>query len=181
MKQILIASVLLLFIVASAFCHRLDIAYSLDGDDLVVEAWMGRDEPTAGAEVTLLSDDGAVIQQGKMDERGVYRTPLPDHTSFKIRVFAGRGHQNDLLVAQDDLTELRASLSENDNENPESAHIHAASNSSHSGYSTQDQFSQPVRIIMGFILITSLVAAWFAYRADQRLRSIEKRLDHLEP
>jgi len=166
--------------VSPAYCHRLDIAYSLDGNELVIEAWMGRDEPTAGAEVTLLSEDGEVIHQDKMDEQGIYRAALPQQSPFNIRVFAGRGHQNELQVTQDDLTALRASSQEASLENGDAAHVHSAANSTYAGSTAQNQLGQPVKIIIGFIFITSLMAAWFAYRADQRLRAIEKRLDHFE-
>lgn len=178
MSRYQLVFLLLFLFVNTGFCHRLDIAYSLDGDELIVEAWMGRDEPTAQAEITLLAEDGSVIQQGTMDDQGTYRTQLPEQEEFLIRVFAGRGHQNELTVTKDELAALRESISEQPDD------IQAApanvSNTTHVGISTQDHLSQPLRIVIGFIFITSLVAAWFAYRANQRLKAIEKRLGNFE-
>ncbi|MBZ0255130.1 hypothetical protein K8I31_03665 [bacterium] len=178
MPRYQLAFFIFILIVNQGFCHRLDIAYSLDGDQLIIEAWMGRDEPTAQAEVTLLAKDGSVIQQGTMDDQGTYRIQLPEQEEFLIRVFAGRGHQNELTVTKDELAALRESISEQpDNDQTAPAKV---SNTTHVGISTQDHLSQPLRVVIGFIFITSLVAAWFAYRADQRLKAIEKRLGNLE-
>lgn len=179
MTRFQLALLFFFLFVNQGFCHRLDIAYSLEGDELVIEAWFGGDEPTAQAEVTLIAKDGSIIQQGTMDGQGRYRAKLPEQDEFLIRVFSGRGHQNELTVTKDELAALRESISGQPSD-AQSAPGNM-SNTSRVSVSTQDHLSQSLRIVMGFIFITSLVAAWFAYRADQRLKAIESRLSQIEP
>ncbi len=188
MKQFITTFFVVAFVVASAHSHSLDIAYSLDHDHLKIEAWMGDDEPTAGAEVSLLTPDGGVFHQGKMDDHGHYMTDLPGHDVFTIRVFAGRGHQNEITVTHEDIDALKASMSQRIHVHGDQDHDHDQDHEHNEeggksevrvAKSTQSPLSQPVRILIAFIFLTSLVSAWFAYRANQRLKAIEKRLEAL--
>ncbi|MBI1386986.1 MAG: hypothetical protein GC154_00880 [bacterium] len=193
MKKGSIFTLFLLLAVASASAHRMDLAYYMEGEDLVVEAWLGRDEPVVEGDVTVAGSDGTVLIEGKTDDKGVFRWAIPEERDLKITVFAGRGHQGEVEIMKEDLAVLRASMPPD--EQPEYAREESAGAtnvattapaprvappSRSALISTQDRFGMPERTVIGLVFIFSAAAAWLSYQNNRRLKALEDRLNARE-
>lgn len=162
---------------AHVHAHRLDVAYSVAGGELVLEAWMGRDEPASNAEVSFINSVGDIIHRGEMNEDGVYRWAPPAGRDLTVVVYAGRGHQNEIVIDADELAAMPDELTASAEEPASIKGATAVSPPRNSArVSTQERYGAPERIIFGLTFIFSAAAAWMAYRANRRVAELAQWL-----
>ncbi len=185
MKPIALSSLLLMLACSISNAHRLDLAYYIEEDHLVIEAWMGGNDPVVEGEVTLMDDTGNILASGVTDENGRYRWPIELIQNLTVQVYAERGHQKAIELSADELKELAKQVSASSlpvNQEVESG-TDVVSNKTHESQntqptrshvrSTQDQFGMPERTILGLTFILAASAAWMSYRNNQKLSAIE--------
>lgn len=185
MKPIALSSLLLIFVCSISYAHRLDLAYYVEEEHLVIEAWMAGNDPVVEGEVTLLGETGNILASGVTDENGRYRWQIGSIQNLTVQVYADRGHQKAIEISAVELTELAkqaSASSKSVNQDVESgtdvvSNInHAPQNSPPSRSnvrSTQDQFGMPERTILGLTFILAASAAWISYRNNKKLSAIE--------
>lgn len=108
----LLSTLFLLFTLAlphAAQAHRVNIFAWTEGDQVVAECgFNGGNKVKQGQVVVYDAATGAKLQEGRTDDQGVYRFPVPAEGKahgLRIVVKAGEGHQNEWMM---DAAELAA-------------------------------------------------------------------------
>ena len=108
----LLSTLFLLFTLAlphAALAHRVNIFAWTEGDQVVAECgFNGGNKVKQGQVVVYDAASGAKLQEGRTDDQGVYRFPVPAEGKahgLRIVVKAGEGHQNEWMM---DAAELAA-------------------------------------------------------------------------
>lgn len=85
--------------------HRLDASFRVLPNRIVeIESWFHLDgDPAHGAKVQVLRQDGSMLAQGKVDEKGVFCFEFKDAEPLKVFVNAGAGHRRTLLISKEAL------------------------------------------------------------------------------
>ncbi|MBA4063107.1 MAG: hypothetical protein C0501_05235 [Isosphaera sp.] len=86
-----------LLLAAPAAAHDLQLSVSLPGGEpgvVVLLAAFDDDTPAEGARVTITDAAGAVVAQGRTDEKGVCRLPRPGPGHYKAAV-ESVGHRDE--------------------------------------------------------------------------------------
>lgn len=60
---------------------------------VVVEAYFDDDTPTQDAKVTAVDQSGAVVAEGRTDDKGVWSFPAPPPGQYKLTLDDGTGHR----------------------------------------------------------------------------------------
>ncbi len=155
--------------------HRMDLACSVDGRDLLIETWTGGDEPVVDGEVTIKADDGTILATGKTDEKGIFRWMPNEYRTVTVTVYGGQGHQESITLRQEEMKSLFTPV----DRSPSSIqkigdHSHPVRPSqSPKRISTQNTFGTPERVILGLTLILAAMAAWMSYRNSQKLSALD--------
>ena len=93
----------------SALAHRVNIFAWTEGNEIVAECgFNGGNKVKQGQVVGYDAATGAKLQEGRTDDQGVYRFPVPAEGKahgLRIVVKAGEGHQNEWMM---DAAELAA-------------------------------------------------------------------------
>ena len=93
----------------AAYAHRVNIFAWTEGDQVVAECgFNGGNKVKQGQVVVYDAATGAKLQEGRTDDQGVYRFPVPAEGKahgLRIVVKAGEGHQNEWMM---DAAELAA-------------------------------------------------------------------------
>lgn len=189
MKRNIIWLVLLGCISGAAWAHRMDLDCYAEGSELVIEAWIGRDDIVEGGEVTITADDGSILAQGTTDNQGRFRWKPDPVQSISISVYAGEGHKKSLDISLEDLTALLAEAnaalpasveSEGDAIQGEGEMEPTPSRRSSKSISTQNAFGTPERVVIGLTFISAFAALWTAHRNSRKLDRIIELLNKYE-
>ena len=105
-SALFIASVFLLCSSTAANAHRLNVFAYSQAHEICVETSFQGGKPARGADVRVLTEEGAVFLTAKTEQDGKVCMALPDGfepAPLTVIVNAGEGHQNDWTVAADEL------------------------------------------------------------------------------
>ncbi|HZF61332.1 MAG TPA: cobalamin biosynthesis protein CbiL [Desulfovibrio sp.] len=112
MLPVLLSTLFVIFTLAlphAAQAHRVNIFAWTEGDQVVAECgFNGGNKVKQGQVVVYDAATGAKLQEGRTDDQGVYRFPVPAEGKahgLRIVVKAGEGHQNEWMM---DAAELAA-------------------------------------------------------------------------
>lgn len=110
----LLSTLFLLFTLAlphAAQAHRVNIFAWTEGDQVVAECgFNGGNKVKQGQVVVYDAATGAKLQEGRTDDQGVYRFPVPaagKAHGLRIVVKAGEGHQNEWMMDAAELTAIQ--------------------------------------------------------------------------
>ena len=110
----LLSTLFLLFTLAlphAAQAHRVNIFAWTEGDQVVAECgFNGGNKVKQGQVVVYDVATGAKLQEGRTDDQGVYRFPVPaagKAHGLRIVVKAGEGHQNEWMMDAAELTAIQ--------------------------------------------------------------------------
>ncbi|MGV6996071.1 cobalamin biosynthesis protein CbiL [Desulfovibrio sp. QI0430] len=110
----LLSTLFLLFTLAlphAAQAHRVNIFAWTEGDQVVAECgFNGGSKVKQGQVVVYDAATGAKLQEGRTDDQGVYRFPVPaagKAHGLRIVVKAGEGHQNEWMMDAAELTAIQ--------------------------------------------------------------------------
>lgn len=107
----LLLSVLACLVLAGpAHAHRLLAEYHvLPGRRVQIESWfdLTGDSPP-GARIQVFRADGALLTEGKLDDKGLFVFSYTSAEPLKVVVAAGAGHSKVLHIAEADLTAAEA-------------------------------------------------------------------------
>lgn len=111
----LLSTLFLLFTLAlphAAQAHRVNIFAWTEGDQVVAECgFNGGSKVKQGQVVVYDAATGAKLQEGRTDDQGVYRFPVPaagKAHGLRIVVKAGEGHQNEWMMDAAELAAIQA-------------------------------------------------------------------------
>lgn len=78
----------------------------LPGHKVVVESWfdLTGDSPAAAAVTVYRQPDGAVLTEGKLDEKGLFVFTYSQRENLRVVVSAAGGHRKELEIAAAELT-----------------------------------------------------------------------------
>ncbi|WP_298993012.1 cobalamin biosynthesis protein CbiL [uncultured Desulfovibrio sp.] len=114
MLPALLSTLFLLFTLAlphAAQAHRVNIFAWTEGDQVVAECgFNGGNKVKQGQVVVYDAATGAKLQEGRTDDQGVYRFPVPAEGKahgLRIVVKAGEGHQNEWMMDAAELTAIQ--------------------------------------------------------------------------
>lgn len=114
MLPALLSTLFLLFTLAlphAAQAHRVNIFAWTEGDQVVAECgFNGGSKVKQGQVVVYDAATGAKLQEGRTDDQGVYRFPVPaagKAHGLRIVVKAGEGHQNEWMMDAAELTAIQ--------------------------------------------------------------------------
>lgn len=114
MLPALLPTLFLLFTLAlphAAQAHRVNIFAWTEGDQVVAECgFNGGNKVKQGQVVVYDAATGAKLQEGRTDDQGVYRFPVPAEGKahgLRIVVKAGEGHQNEWMMDAAELTAIQ--------------------------------------------------------------------------
>jgi len=185
MKQILFIISAISIIPCLAHAHRMDIDCYIQGNALVIEAWVGKDDAVVDGEVSITNSEGAVLTTGTTDKQGRFPWQPQTMQDITITIYAGEGHKKKLEISQAELTELFSTISLNapvdKTTSPESNKaISKPGASSRRSISTKNAFGTPERITIALSFLAALTAAWISYRNNKTLKEIQKALQNNE-
>lgn len=88
--------------------HALDVQCTLQGEQLVIEAYYDDDTPAQGAKVEVFDAQGNMVSSGKTDNKGVIRLTRPKPGRYTVRVADGAGHRTkkEMTIGAGDSTSL---------------------------------------------------------------------------
>ncbi|MBN2326431.1 MAG: hypothetical protein JXR73_04690 [Candidatus Omnitrophica bacterium] len=189
MKRFMIGLVLFGCIAGAASAHRMDLDCYAEGNEIVIEAWTGRDDVVVGGEVAITAEDGTILIQGKTDDQGRFRWKPGAVQSISISVYAGEGHKKSLDISQEDLSALLAEANaappapEAAEGEPVQGEVKIESKPagrSSKSISTQNAFGTPERVVIGLTFISAFAAVWMANRNSKKLDRIIESLNKHE-
>ncbi len=109
MRVLLLALFLALTAQAPAMAHRVNIFAYVEGNDVLVECVFSTSSPVRDGQINVFdSVSGEELLQGKTDDKGFFRFPVPEKaraagSGLRIRINAGEGHQNEWTVEAGEL------------------------------------------------------------------------------
>ncbi len=166
-----------------AQAHQLDLACKAEGEELVIEAWMGRDEIVQEGDVTILSSEGSVLAMGKTNEEGIFRWKPESMQSITIEVYAGRGHNQSITIEEEELRELFDTGIEETEAEAASEDLEETTKTPSSINTARERRSissrdddTPMKVVLGLVFLLSAVSAWFSYRNSKKLSELEDQI-----
>ena len=98
-----------MFIPRGAAAHRLNVFASVEGSEVVVEAFFS-DKGAKGAVIEVYDDTGSLIADGTTDDDGLFRFPVPDvEGGLRVVASTGEGHRGEYVMSAEDLGGAAAS------------------------------------------------------------------------
>jgi len=104
-KHLLAALLILVIPAGPAWAHRLKGEYKvLPGQKVRVEGWFDLTAASAaGAIVQAIRENGTILAEGKLDEKGTFSFAFVGPEPLRIVISAGAGHREVLRVSPDEL------------------------------------------------------------------------------
>ena len=106
-SALFIASVFLLCSSTAANAHRLNVFAYSQAHEICVETSFQGGKPARGADVRVLTEEGAVFLTAKTEQDGKVCMALPDGfepAPLTVIVNAGEGHQNQWKLSKEDFS-----------------------------------------------------------------------------
>ena len=94
----------------NVLAHKFFITAWPEGDTVFLEAAFGDGSLANNAEVIVMDEAGTILLEDRTSEQGEFSFTIPSRTALKIRVKAGMGHEDEVLIP---LEEIEAALGEN--------------------------------------------------------------------
>jgi nickel transport protein len=95
--------VIVLFAAIDAHAHRVTIFAWVDGDTVHTQSKFSGGKKVSNGEIHVFDPDGTLLLKGNTDEKGEFSFKVPKKTSLKIKLVAGMGHQNEWIVAAEEI------------------------------------------------------------------------------
>lgn len=117
MRALLFTLLFTAMIQTPALAHRVNIFAYVEDSDVLVECAFSRSNPVRQGLITVFdAADGEELLQGKTDDQGFFRFPIPEKSraagsGLRIRIQAGEGHQNEWIVEAQELSQAAESAS----------------------------------------------------------------------
>jgi nickel transport protein len=93
----------------SARAHKFFVSAWVEGDTVYLEAAFGDGSLAHNAEVLVFDDKDNRLMAAATNEQGEYSFKIPRKTALKIRVKAGMGHQDEVVIPLDEVEAALAS------------------------------------------------------------------------
>jgi hypothetical protein len=185
MKQLLLIIGAIAIMPCLSHAHRMDIDCYIQGNTLVIEAWVGKDDAVIDGEVSITNSEGAVLTTGTTNKQGRFSWQPQTMQDITITIYAGEGHKKKLEISQAELTELFKTTNLNspivDATSAVSTNtLSKPGASSKRSISTKNAFGAPERITIALSFLAALTAAWLSYRNNKTLKEIKKALQNNE-
>lgn len=109
MRVLLLTLFLTLTAQVPAMAHRVNIFAYVEGNDVLVECVFSTSSPVRNGQINVFdSVSGEELLQGKTDDKGFFRFPVPEKartagSGLRIQINAGEGHQNEWTVEAGEL------------------------------------------------------------------------------
>jgi len=101
----LITSLFFFFIsVATVHAHGVHVFARLDGDLIVTESYFSDERKVNEGVIRVYDPSGALLLEGKTDDKGVFSFKVPQETDLKIVLEVSMGHRAEYLLTAEELT-----------------------------------------------------------------------------
>lgn len=115
MRALVLALFLAMMMQSPALAHRVNIFAYVEGSEVLVECAFSRSNPVRQGLISVFdAGSGEELLQGKTDDQGFFRFPIPEKartagSGLRIRIQAGEGHQNEWMVEAQELNQAAES------------------------------------------------------------------------
>jgi nickel transport protein len=92
MTRVLLLFLLFVVVPSTALAHGLALTAKVQEEMVRVEVFFEDDTSASDAKVTVTTDDGHLLAEGKTDAIGLWSFPKPSQGSYRIEANAGDGH-----------------------------------------------------------------------------------------
>ena len=100
----LITSLFIFFIsIATVHAHGVHVFARLVDDRIVTEGYFSDERKVKEGVIRVYDPSGALLLEGKTDEKGVFSFLVPQETDLKIVLEASMGHRAEYLLKADEL------------------------------------------------------------------------------
>jgi nickel transport protein len=94
---------LLLFTGATAHAHGVHIFAWVEGDTVYTDSYFSGNKKVKGGIVKVFDTSGAILLEGKTNDKGEYSFKLPGKTALRLVLEAGTGHRAECLLGADEI------------------------------------------------------------------------------
>jgi nickel transport protein len=97
---------LFLFMGTIAHAHGVYIFAWVEGDTVYTDSYFSSSKKVKGGVVKVFDTSGAVLLEGKTDDKGEYSFKLPGKSALRLVLEAGTGHRAEFLLGADETAGL---------------------------------------------------------------------------
>lgn len=102
--RIISLAILLFFLYAgTASAHKFFVTGWVEGDSVFLEAAFGDGSLAHNAEVIVYDEDGSVLLESTTNDQGEFNFKVEKKAPLKIKVKAGMGHQDEILIPLEEI------------------------------------------------------------------------------
>jgi nickel transport protein len=99
--------VLILILAPLAFAHRVNIFAQVEGDSIIGQGYYNDGAPVRNQKVEVFRLNGQTLLEIETDSAGYFRFLPRTREDLKIVLYAGMGHQAEIIIKASDLPEPR--------------------------------------------------------------------------
>ncbi len=97
---------LFLFMGTIAHAHGIYIFAWVEGDTVYTDSYFSSSKKVKGGVVKVFDTSGAVLLEGKTDDKGEFSFKLPGKSALRLVLEAGTGHRAEFLLGADETADL---------------------------------------------------------------------------